>query len=155
MYTENRIPLCSNMWPSSVVTSCILWQLWLVCQTTNIRPPSASALTFSLHFSAFSFSLEPSAPVFSFSLHFSDAAFSFILQIWHRGNPKWDWNYIKTGWHFACVNEGTSDWIAWHAVSQADVELQLKTRLTCWIHITSIFNFSWTFYLSMNSLWRK
>ena len=72
MYIGNRIPTCSNMWPSSVVTSCDLCQLWPVCPTANICPPSALAL---------SFRLQASASAFSLSLHLqlqpSDSAFRF------------------------------------------------------------------------------
>ena len=48
MYTGNRIPTCSNMWPSSVVPSCDLCQLWPVPPTANIWPPLALAFNFRL-----------------------------------------------------------------------------------------------------------
>ena len=49
----NRIPCCSNIWPSSAATSCDLHQLWPVVMIACIWPLLVSA--FSLKISAFSF----------------------------------------------------------------------------------------------------
>ena len=37
MYTTNKIPTCSNMWPNSLVTSCDLCQLSPVHLTANMN----------------------------------------------------------------------------------------------------------------------